>query len=85
MLGFMHSSGIGGVERDQAKVRVHLSRTMCRISMLKTIFASQAMLYYTFAAIQGSSQAQMALGYRHWSGIGVKEVGDSPCRDDCRN
>jgi SEL1 protein len=30
---------------------------------------SQALLYYTFAAFGGSSWAQMALGYRYWSGM----------------
>jgi len=34
----------------------------------------QAILYYTFSALQGYRPAQMALGYRHWAGIGVKEV-----------
>jgi SEL1 protein len=28
-------------------------------------------LYYTFAAFGGNSWAQMALGYRYWSGMGV--------------
>merc|ERR1719233_1134920 len=32
---------------------------------------SQALLYYTFGAFGGSSWAQMALGYRYWSGMGV--------------
>ena len=32
---------------------------------------SQALLYYTFAAFGGNSWAQMALGYRYWSGMGV--------------
>lgn len=32
------------------------------------------MLYYTFAALQGYRPAEMAMGYRHWAGIGVKEV-----------
>ncbi|OXG13228.1 SEL1 protein [Cryptococcus neoformans Tu401-1] len=33
----------------------------------------KALLYYTFAAAQGYRPAAMALGYRHWAGIGVKE------------
>ncbi|WVR04491.1 hypothetical protein IAU60_001495 [Kwoniella sp. DSM 27419] len=33
----------------------------------------KALLYYTFAAAQGYRPASMALGYRHWAGIGVKE------------
>lgn len=33
----------------------------------------KATLYYTFAALQGYKPAQMALGYRYWAGIGVKE------------
>ncbi|WWC87074.1 uncharacterized protein L201_001960 [Kwoniella dendrophila CBS 6074] len=33
----------------------------------------KALLYYTFAAVQGYRPASMALGYRHWAGIGVKE------------
>ncbi|BEI90946.1 uncharacterized protein CcaverHIS019_0310160 [Cutaneotrichosporon cavernicola] len=32
-----------------------------------------ATLYYTFAALQGHKPAQMAMGYRYWAGIGVKE------------
>merc|ERR1712226_1514197 len=31
----------------------------------------EALLYYTFAAFGGSPRAQMALGYRYWSGMGV--------------
>ena len=34
----------------------------------------QALLYYTFAAIQGHRPAAMAMGYRHWAGISVQEV-----------
>jgi SEL1 protein len=34
---------------------------------------SKAMLHYTFAAHQGHKGAQMALGYRYWSGIGTTE------------
>lgn len=34
---------------------------------------AQALLYYTFAAISGDQGAEMALGYRYWSGIGVSE------------
>lgn len=33
----------------------------------------QALLYYTFAAIQGLPEAEMTLGFRYWMGIGVKE------------
>lgn len=32
---------------------------------------AKALLYYTFGAVGGSTWAQMALAYRHWSGIGV--------------
>lgn len=32
---------------------------------------SKALLYYTFAAAGGNFLAQMALGYRYWSGISV--------------
>ncbi|KAJ3866681.1 hypothetical protein EV359DRAFT_71656 [Lentinula novae-zelandiae] len=34
---------------------------------------SMAQLYYTFAANGGDKGAQMALGYRYWSGIGTLE------------
>jgi hypothetical protein len=34
---------------------------------------AKAQLYYTFAANGGDKGAQMALGYRHWSGIGTRE------------
>jgi SEL1 protein len=34
---------------------------------------AKAQLYYTFAASGGSRGAQMALGYRYWTGIGVLE------------
>lgn len=33
----------------------------------------KAQLYYTFAANGGDKGAQMALGYRYWSGIGTQE------------
>lgn len=37
---------------------------------------AQSLLHYTFAALSGESQlAEMAVGYRHWAGIGV--------HDDC--
>ena len=32
---------------------------------------SKALLHYSFAAFGGNSFAQMALGYRHWAGMGV--------------
>lgn len=34
---------------------------------------AKAQLYYTFAANGGDRGAQMALGYRYWSGIGTQE------------
>ncbi|KAL1408819.1 ERAD-associated protein [Vanrija albida] len=34
---------------------------------------ARATLLYTFSALQDHQPAQMALGYRYWSGIGVKE------------
>ncbi|KAF4563274.1 ERAD-associated protein [Pleurotus pulmonarius] len=34
---------------------------------------AKALLYYTFAASGGHKGAQMALGYRYWSGIGALE------------
>ncbi|WOO82405.1 Protein sel-1 1 [Vanrija pseudolonga] len=34
---------------------------------------ARATLLYTFSALQDYQPAQMALGYRYWSGIGVKE------------
>ncbi|KAF8653295.1 hypothetical protein AX16_003996 [Volvariella volvacea WC 439] len=34
---------------------------------------ARAQLYYTFAANGGDKGAQMALGYRYWSGIGTSE------------
>ncbi|EGO00684.1 hypothetical protein SERLA73DRAFT_105051 [Serpula lacrymans var. lacrymans S7.3] len=34
---------------------------------------AKAQLYYTFAALGGHKGAQMALGYRYWSGIGTLE------------
>lgn len=34
---------------------------------------AKAQLYYTFAANGGDRGAQMALGYRYWSGIGTRE------------
>ena len=34
---------------------------------------AKAQLYYTFAAAGGHRGAQMALGYRYWTGIGVGE------------
>lgn len=34
---------------------------------------AKALLFYTFAAHTGDKGAQMALGYRHWAGIGVND------------
>ncbi|KZV81209.1 HCP-like protein [Exidia glandulosa HHB12029] len=34
---------------------------------------AKALLYYTFAAHQGDYGSEMSLGFRYWSGIGVKE------------
>ncbi|KAF8325879.1 uncharacterized protein EI90DRAFT_3146653 [Cantharellus anzutake] len=34
---------------------------------------AKALLYYTFAAHGGNEDAEMALGYRNWAGIGIKE------------
>ncbi|KAG8894061.1 ERAD-associated protein [Tulasnella sp. 403] len=34
---------------------------------------SQALLYYTFAALGGFQRAEMVMGYRYWAGIGVNE------------
>jgi len=34
---------------------------------------AKAQLYFTFAANGGDRGAEMALGYRYWSGIGVSE------------
>lgn len=34
---------------------------------------AKALLYYTFAALGGDQSAEMALGWRYWSGIGVTE------------
>jgi SEL1 protein len=34
---------------------------------------AKAQLYYTFAAQGGDKSAQMALGYRYWSGIATAE------------
>lgn len=38
---------------------------------------AKAQLYYTFAANGGDKGAQMALGYRYWSGIGTQESCES--------
>lgn len=71
-LGFMHAAGLGPAERDQAKV----GRRACPAKERQAdAERAQALLYYSFAALQGLTEAQMALGYRYWSGIGVKEVG----------
>jgi TPR repeat protein len=34
---------------------------------------AKAQLYYTFAAQSGDKSAQMALGYRYWTGISTLE------------
>ncbi|GLB37757.1 putative protein with sel1-like repeats [Lyophyllum shimeji] len=41
---------------------------------------AKAQLYYTFAANGGDRGAQMALGYRYWSGIGTQESCESASR-----
>lgn len=38
---------------------------------------AKAQLYYTFAAQSGDKGAQMALGYRHWTGISTLEDCDA--------
>jgi SEL1 protein len=68
MIGLFYSTGLGGIEEDQGKV----SRPgPCRVLYWLTI---QALLYYTFSALQGYRPAEMALGYRHWAGVSVQEV-----------
>ena len=32
-----------------------------------------AVLYYTFAALAGQTEAELTMGYRHWVGVGVKQ------------
>ena len=34
---------------------------------------SKALLYWQFAALDGNKEANMALGYRYYNGIGVKK------------
>jgi SEL1 protein len=34
---------------------------------------AKALLYYTFAGLNGEKEAEMALGYRYWTGIGTVE------------
>ncbi|XP_014666089.1 PREDICTED: protein sel-1 homolog 1-like isoform X2 [Priapulus caudatus] len=34
---------------------------------------AKALVYLTFAALGGDAMAQMALGYRYWSGVGVEQ------------
>lgn len=43
------------------------------LSMTPDVDQALAQLYYTFAAHSGSKAAQMALGYRYWTGIGTLE------------
>jgi SEL1 protein len=33
--------------------------------------AARAQLHYTFGAVGGDRSAQLALGYRHWAGVGT--------------
>ena len=42
-----------------------------------TLHVTQALLYYTFAALGGDSIAQMALAFRYWSGISVAQSCES--------
>lgn len=70
-VGFFHATGLGEVETDQGKVS-GLQRSKSRTIIVSDV---QATLYYTFSALQGYRPAEMALGYRYWAGIGVKEVG----------
>ena len=68
MLGFFHATGLGGMEQNQGKVCDAHSGVRGQGDNV------QALLYYTFSALQGYRPAEMALGYRYWAGIGVKEV-----------
>lgn len=67
MLGFFHATGLGGIEQDQGKVGPIVKYASHGAD-------DQALAYYTFSALQGYRPAEMALAYRHWSGISVKEV-----------
>ena len=69
MLGLFYATGLGGVKEDQGKV------CFCCIAIRdRSGLTRQALLYYTFSALQGYRPAEMALGYRHWGGISVQEV-----------
>ncbi|EEY17620.1 conserved hypothetical protein [Verticillium alfalfae VaMs.102] len=39
--------------------------------------SAKAMLYYTFAALQGNTKAEMAIGYRHHSGVATAKSCDT--------
>jgi TPR repeat protein len=59
-VGFFHASGYQPFMQGQNQPLIPPNQAL-------------AQLHYTFAAHEGDQGAQMALGYRYWSGIGTLE------------
>lgn len=67
MVGFMYATGVGGsVERDQARVR-DIDHKCVQLMLITT----QALLYHTFAALNGNTRSEMTVAFRHYTGIGT--------------
>ncbi|PVF93989.1 HCP-like protein [Serendipita vermifera] len=69
-LAFEHHAQITGNSTSQSILGfIHSSGLQGAVP----VDQAKALLYYTFAALGGDQNAEMALGYRYWSGIGVTE------------
>jgi SEL1 protein len=69
-LAFEHHATITGNSTSQSILGfIHSSGLQGSVP----VDQAKALLYYTFAALGGDQNAEMALGYRYWSGIGVTE------------
>jgi SEL1 protein len=59
MLGFLHSTNFGSA-MDSSRQEGDGDQ-------------GAAVLHYTFSALAGQQESELAMGYRHWVGIGVKQ------------
>ena len=68
MVAFFHGTGYGNLLPGTQIEEITEDTTMSL-----PVDQARALVYYTFAAQLGDYGSQMALGYRHWTGIGVNE------------
>ena len=68
MVAFFHGTGYGNLLPG-----TQVDNVMEDTTASLPVDQARALVYYTFAAQLGDYGSQMALGYRHWTGIGVNE------------